>query len=92
MPDRPDRILADIPRAARENLRIMLREKRGQLACELKVAERDARGVMRETPRGVRVPLVRLAETIAALQAAEREARCLGLIPEAMPAARRPKD
>ena len=80
MPDRPDYVLAEIPRAAREKLRVVLREKRGQVACELKVAEQDAHGVMRETPRGVRVPLSRLADTIAALQAAEREAQRLGLI------------
>ena len=92
MPDRPDHVLAEIPRAARENLRVMLREKRGQVACELKVAEKDARGVMRETPRGVRVPLTRLADTIAALQAAEREARRLGLLPAAKPAARWPHE
>ena len=92
MPERPDHVVAEIPRAARENLRIMLREKRGQVACELKVAEQDARGVMRETPRGVRVPLVRLADVIVALQETEREARRLGLISTAKPTAPWPKD
>lgn len=89
MPDRPDHVIAEIPRGARENLRIMLREKRGQVACELKVMEANARGVMVETPRGVRVPLVRLQDTIIALQAAELEAQRLGLLPNAEPNANR---
>jgi hypothetical protein len=81
MPDRPNYELAEIPRGARKNLRIMLRDKRGQVACELKVTEANVRGVMVETPRGARVPLVRLQDTITASPAAELEAQRLGLLP-----------
>lgn len=87
--DRPDRIVAEIPRASRESVRVVLREKRGSVACEMRIARQNPRGLMIETPQGVRLPLARLRAAIEALEAAEREALRLGLIPAAELAATR---
>ena len=81
MPGR-DRTIADIPRAARENIRIALREKGGAVGCEMRIAASNARGTMIETSRGLRIPLGRLRSTIAALQEAERLAVADGLLPD----------
>lgn len=83
VPDQPDRVIAEIPRASRENLRVLLRQRRGHMACELRVAAQSPRGVMVETPQGIRVPLPRLRDLIRALEAAEREVERRGLMPAA---------
>ena len=80
MPGR-DRIVGEIPRASREAVRVILREKGGAVGCELRVAALNGRGVMSETTRGLRLPLGRLRSTIAALQEAERLAVADGLLP-----------
>jgi hypothetical protein len=68
----PDRIVAEIPKSARESIRISLRENGGTLGCDLRVATTTDCGPMRETPKGIRIPLSRLAEVIHALQKAQR--------------------
>ena len=68
----PDRIVGEIPKSARESIRVSLRENGGALGCDLRVATTAGRGPMRETPKGIRIPLARLGEVIKALQAAQR--------------------
>ena len=72
MPDRPDQIVADIPKSARESVRVILREKAGQLGADLRIASTPGRGPMKETAKGLRSPAARLGEVIDALREAER--------------------
>lgn len=72
MPDRPDRIVAEIRKSDRESIRAILREKRGNVGLDLRVASANGRGVMAETPKGIRIPLERLDDVIEALQEAQR--------------------
>lgn len=67
----PNRIVGEIPKSARESIRISLRENGGALGCDLRVAT-TGRGPRRETPKGIRIPLARLGEVIRALQEAQR--------------------
>jgi hypothetical protein len=76
-----DRIVAEVPRAARENIRVSLREKRGSVGVELRIAAANGRGTMAETPKGLRIPLSRIPDVIAALQDAQRVAQGLSLVP-----------
>lgn len=82
-----DRTVAEIPKGARESIRIALREKGGTVGAEMRVTTLNGRGVRTETPKGLRIPLARLGDTIAALQEAERLAVADGLLPGAEPAA-----
>ncbi|GJD97583.1 hypothetical protein [Methylobacterium iners] len=75
-----DRIVAEIPRAARENIRVSLREKRGSVGVELRIAAANGRGTMAETAKGLRIPLSRIPDVIAALQNAQRVAQGLSLV------------
>lgn len=68
----PDRLVGEIPKSARESIRISLRETGGTLGCDLRVAASTGRGPMRETPKGIRIPLARLGDVIHALQEAQR--------------------
>ncbi|MCJ2115148.1 hypothetical protein MKK65_00790 [Methylobacterium sp. J-001] len=73
----PDRIVSEIPKSARESIRVSLREKGGTLGCDLRVATTIGRGPMRETPKGIRIPIERLADVICALEEARRLAQKL---------------
>jgi hypothetical protein len=75
---RPDRTVAEIQKSARESIRISLRETGGNLGCDLRVAASTGSGPMRETPKGIRIPLTRLGDVISALQ----EAKLLAELPE----------
>lgn len=75
MPDRPDQIVAEIPKSARESVRVILREKAGQLGADLRIASTTGRGPMRETAKGIRIPAAQLGDVIRALQEAERLTR-----------------
>ncbi|MGU3285003.1 MULTISPECIES: hypothetical protein [unclassified Methylobacterium] len=68
----PDRIVGEIPKSARESIRVSLREKGGTLGCDLRMATTIGHGPMRETPKGIRIPLARLADVIEALQEVQR--------------------
>ena len=68
----PNRIVGEIPKSVRECIRVSLRETGGALGCDLRVATTTGRGPMRETPKGIRIPLARLGEVIRALQEAQR--------------------
>ena len=68
----PDRIVSEIPKSARESIRVSLREKGGTLGCDLRVATATGRGQMRETPKGIRIPLAHLGDVIEALQKVQR--------------------
>lgn len=72
MPDRPDRLVAEIRKSGRECIRAILREKRGSLGLDLRIAAADGQGVLAETPKGIRIPPERLNEVIRALQDAQR--------------------
>ncbi|ACS44205.1 hypothetical protein [Methylorubrum extorquens] len=77
-----DRIVASVRRSTREDVRVILRERRGGVGVELRVAAaKNGRGPMVETPQGLRLPPERLPEVIAALQDAQRLAASLGLLP-----------
>lgn len=69
---RPDRIVGEIPKSVRESIRVSLRESGGSLGCDLRVTASTGRGPMRETPKGIRIPLARLDDVIRALQEAQR--------------------
>ena len=75
MPDRPDQIVAEIPKSARESVRVILREKAGQLGADLRIASTTGRGPLQETAKGIRIPVARLGDVIRALQEAERLTR-----------------
>jgi len=66
------RIVSEIPKSARERIRVSLRRDGGSLGCDLRVAASTGRGSMRETPKGIRIPLERLDDVISALQEAQR--------------------
>ena len=68
----PDRIVGEIPKNARESIRVSLREKGGKLGCDLRVAVTTGRGPMRETPKGIRIPVAHIADVIEALQEVQR--------------------
>lgn len=72
MPDWPDHIVAEIRKSGRESIRAILREKRGDVGLDLRIAAANGRGVMAETPKGIRIPLERLGDVIEALQEAQR--------------------
>jgi hypothetical protein len=59
MPDRPDQIVAEIPKSARESVRVILREKSGQLGADLRIASTTGRGPMRETAKDPGCPVWR---------------------------------
>lgn len=72
MPDLPDRLVAEIRKSGRESIRATLREKRGDMGLDLRIAAMNGRGNMAETPKGIRIPLERLNDVICALQAAQK--------------------
>lgn len=72
MPDRPDRLVAEIRKSGRESIRAILREKRGNVGLDLRITAANSRGVMAETPKGIRIPLDRLGDVIEALREAQR--------------------
>lgn len=78
-----DRLVATVRRTTREDVRISLRETRGTIGVEMRVATNHGSGPMFETPKGLRLPPERLPEMIAALQDAQRLAISLGLLPRA---------
>lgn len=67
-----ERIIADLPKSARERIRISLRERSGDLGCDVRVATRNGQGAFHETPKGLRIPVAQLDDVIAALQDAKR--------------------
>ncbi|MCJ2106775.1 hypothetical protein MKK70_15615 [Methylobacterium sp. E-041] len=67
-----DRIVGEVRKSARESIRVVLREKRGDLGLDLRVAATNGRGVMCETAKGLRVPVSQIGALINALQAAQR--------------------
>ncbi|AMB48424.1 hypothetical protein [Methylobacterium sp. AMS5] len=81
MPAPLDQHVATVRRTTREDVRISLRETRGTVGVELRVATNHGRGPMKETPKGLRLPPERLPEMIAALEDAQRLAVSLGLLP-----------
>lgn len=82
-----DRLVATVRRSTREDVQISLRETRGTVGVELRVATNHGRGPMKETPKGLRLPPERLPEMIAALEDAQRLAISLGLLPGRPPGA-----
>lgn len=68
----PDHIVAELPKSARERIRVVLREKGGNLGCEVRVATKNGQGILCETAKGLRIPLDRLDDVIEALQDARR--------------------
>lgn len=77
-----DRLVATVRRSSREDVRVILRERRGGVGIELRVAAaKNGRGPMLETPQGLRLPPERLPDVIAALQDAQRLAVALGILP-----------
>jgi hypothetical protein len=72
MPDRPDRVIAEIRKSSRETIRAILREKRGDVGLDLRIAASNGKGMIAETPKGIRIPLERLDDVIRALQEAQR--------------------
>lgn len=76
-----DPVVGEIQKSARERIRVILEDKGGSTACALRIASVNGRGEIITTPRGLRVPVERLAETITVLQEAERLARASGLLP-----------
>ena len=82
-----DRLIATVRRSTREDVRISLRETRGTVGVELRVATNHGRGPMKETVKGLRLPPERLAEVITALEDAQRLAVSLGILPGRSPGA-----
>ena len=66
------RTLGEIPKSARESIRVTLKERGGDLRCDLRISTSDARGVRQETGRGLSVPVSRLRDVIRALEEAAR--------------------
>ncbi|TXM69591.1 hypothetical protein FV226_18380 [Methylobacterium sp. WL12] len=66
-----DQIVGEVRKSARESIRLTLREKRGDVGLDLRIAAANGRGVMCETPKGLRVPVARISELIRALQEAQ---------------------
>ncbi|MCJ2103908.1 hypothetical protein MKK70_00620 [Methylobacterium sp. E-041] len=67
-----DRIVGEVRKSARESIRVVLREKRGDLGLDLHVAATNGRGVMCETAKGLRVPVAQIGALIDALLEAQR--------------------
>ena len=67
-----DRIVGEVRKSARESIRVVLREKRGDLGIDLRIAATNGRGVMCETAKGLRVPVAQIGDLISALQEAQR--------------------
>lgn len=76
MLDRPDRIVGKIPKNARETIMVSLKEKAGRLGADVRIAASTGHGPMRETAKGLRIPISQLGDVIRALQEAERLSRC----------------
>lgn len=68
----PDQIVGEVRKSARESIRVLLREKRGDLGLDLRIATANGRGVMCETAKGLRVPVAQIGALIAALEEARR--------------------
>ena len=70
----PDQIVGEVRKSARESIRVVLREKRGDLGLDLRIAASNSRGVLCETAKGLRVPVAQIGALIEALQEAQRRA------------------
>jgi hypothetical protein len=70
----PDQIVGEVRKSARESIRVVLREKRGDVGLDLRIAAANGRGVMCETAKGLRVPVAQIGALIIALQEAQRRA------------------
>ena len=68
----PDQFVGEVRKSARESIRVVLRERRGDVGLDLRIAAANGRGVMCETPKGLRVPVARIGDLIAALEEARR--------------------
>jgi hypothetical protein len=68
MPHRLDRITAEIPKSARKPVRVILREKFGQLGANFGIVGIIRRGPVHETAKGRRIPAARPGYVIRALQ------------------------
>jgi hypothetical protein len=75
MPHRLDRITAEIPNSARKPVRVILREKSGQLGANFRIVDMIRRGPMHGTAKGRRIPAARPGYVIRALQEVERLVR-----------------
>src|SRR3954452_654990 len=67
------RQIAMVPKSAREQFRIGIRDYNGTPKIEIRIFERDGRGVWQQTPRRMTIGRGPIAEVIAAL--CECEAR-----------------
>ncbi|AWN43480.1 hypothetical protein [Methylobacterium durans] len=76
----PDYIIGEVRKNARESICVILREKRGEIGCDLRIATTNGRGAMVETAKGLRIPLQRLGELIIALQDAQRVASAVDFV------------
>lgn len=70
----PDQIVGEVRKSARESIRVVLREKRGDRGLDLRIAAANGRGMMFETAKGLRVPVAQIGALIEALQEAQRRA------------------
>ncbi|MBO1021651.1 hypothetical protein IPV08_16955 [Methylobacterium sp. SD274] len=68
----PERIVGEVRKSARESIRLVLREKRGDVGLDLRIAAANGRGEMCETAKGLRVPIAKIGALITALQDAQR--------------------
>ena len=66
-----DRIVGEVRKSARECIRLVLRENRGDVRLDLRIAAINGRGEMCETPKGLRVPVARIDDLIRALREAQ---------------------
>lgn len=69
-----DRLIAEVRKSARESIRLILRDKHGDVGLDLRIAAANGRGEMCETPKGLRVPVARIGDLIRALREAQRMA------------------
>ncbi|MCJ2039301.1 hypothetical protein MKK55_10170 [Methylobacterium sp. J-059] len=67
-----DRLIGEVRKSARESIRVILREKRGDVGLDLRIAVTNGRGGLTETAKGIRIPLAQVGDVISALQEAQR--------------------
>jgi hypothetical protein len=75
-------IISTIQKNSRETVRVALDEFRGVQLIDIRVVVDGHSGVPVPTKKGVNLKIELLPELVAALQAAELEARRLGLLTE----------
>jgi hypothetical protein len=75
-----DRVVAELPKNARQTFRVSLRARGNDVGCELRIAAQNGKGAMVETPSGLRIPLAKLDAVIDALRDARQIAAEAGLL------------